>query len=84
MEAKRGLYLGPLRLLAAEIYETLTAEGLYTNLFTGQERREIAFSTHTSATVEMFNAMNEYDVVVLDEIQMLADPARVPHGRKRF
>lgn len=76
MEAERGMYLGPLRLLAAEIYETLTAEGIYTNLFTGQERREIAFSTHTSATVEMFNAKNEYDVVVLDEIQMLADHAR--------
>jgi ATP-dependent RNA helicase SUPV3L1/SUV3 len=76
MEAESGLYLGPLRLLAAEIYETLTAEGIYTNLFTGQERREIAFSTHTSATVEMFNAKNEYDVVVLDEIQMVADPAR--------
>lgn len=75
-EAEQGLYLGPLRLLAAEIYETLTAEGIYTNLFTGQERREIAFSTHTSATVEMFNATKEYDVAVIDEIQMLADPAR--------
>ncbi|KAG7342054.1 helicase domain protein [Nitzschia inconspicua] len=75
-EAKQGLYLGPLRLLAAEIYETLTAEGLYTNLFTGQERREIAFSTHASATVEMFNASKEYDVAVIDEIQMVADPAR--------
>ena len=41
---KKGLYLGPLRLLAAEVYETLTADGLYTNLYTGQERRDIAFS----------------------------------------
>lgn len=75
-EAKKGLYLGPLRLLAAEIYETLTTEGLYTNLFTGQERREIPFSTHTAATVEMCNVNEEYDVVVIDEIQMIADPAR--------
>lgn len=75
-EAKQGIYLGPLRLLAAEIYETLTAEGIYTNLFTGQEKREIAFSTHTSATVEMFNAAKEYDVAVIDEIQMVADPTR--------
>ncbi|VEU38083.1 unnamed protein product [Pseudo-nitzschia multistriata] len=75
-EAKKGLYLGPLRLLAAEIYETLTAEGLYTNLFTGQERREIAFSTHTAATVEMCNVNEEYDVVVIDEIQMISDPTR--------
>ena len=72
-EAKNGLYLGPLRLLAAEIYEELTTDGLYTNLFTGQEKRDIAFSTHTSATVEMSNPNTEYDVVVIDEIQMIAD-----------
>mmetsp|Transcript_16505 Transcript_16505/g.40327 ORF Transcript_16505/g.40327 Transcript_16505/m.40327 type:complete len:948 (-) Transcript_16505:607-3450(-) len=74
--AKQGLYLGPLRLLAAEIYETLTEDGIYTNLFTGQERREIPFSTHASATVEMCSTEDEYDVVVLDEIQMIADDAR--------
>lgn len=75
-EAKKGLYLGPLRLLAAEVYETLTAEGLYTNLFTGQERREIPFSTHTAATVEMCNVTEEYDIVVIDEIQMIGDASR--------
>jgi ATP-dependent RNA helicase SUPV3L1/SUV3 len=104
MEAKKGLYLGPLRLLAAEVYETLTANGIYTNLYTvsmkfavhahftsfqpgpsnslpcfisqGQERRHIAFSTHASATIEMANLKEEYDIVVLDEIQMVADVAR--------
>ena len=75
-ESKNGLYLGPLRLLAAEIYETLTIDGIYTNLFTGQERQEIPFSTHSSATVEMCSVDNEYDVVVMDEIQMIADTAR--------
>jgi ATP-dependent RNA helicase SUPV3L1/SUV3 len=75
-EANKGLYLGPLRLLAAEVYETLTADGLYTNLFTGQERRHIAFSTHSSATVEMAAMGEEYDVVVIDEIQMISDVTR--------
>jgi hypothetical protein len=75
-EAKNGLYLGPLRLLAAEVYETLTIDGLYTNLFTGQERREIPFSTHAAATVEMCSTEKEYDVVVMDEIQMISDEAR--------
>lgn len=75
-EAKNGLYLGPLRLLAAEVYETLTADGYYTNLYTGQERREIAFWTHASATVEMCSFEKEYDVVVIDEIQMIADTTR--------
>lgn len=62
--------------MAAEIYETLTEDGIYTNLFTGQERREIPFSTHASATVEMCSTEDEYDVVVLDEIQMIADESR--------
>eukprot|EP00934_Nitzschia_sp_Nitz4_P003557 Nitzschia sp. Nitz4//scaffold46_size129759//62121//65060//NITZ4_003504-RA/size129759-processed-gene-0.161-mRNA-1//-1//CDS//3329552604//3547//frame0 len=75
-DAKKGLYLGPLRLLAAEIYDDLTADGLYTDLFTGQERREIAFSTHASGTVEMVNLNQEYDVVVIDEIQMISDITR--------
>jgi hypothetical protein len=75
-EAENGLYLGPLRLLAAEIYETLTADAVYTNLYTGQERRDVAFSTHSSATVEMASFDKEYDVVVIDEIQMIADKTR--------
>lgn len=75
-EAERGLYLGPLRLLAAEVYENLTSDGIYANLFTGQERREIAFSTHAAATVEMVDLNKEYDVVVIDEIQMISDVTR--------
>ena len=74
--AKRGLYLGPLRLLAAEIYETLTSQGVYTNLFTGQEKREIPFATHIAATVEIASTTDEFDVVVIDEIQMISDPFR--------
>lgn len=74
--AERGLYLGPLRLLAAEIYETLTSQGVYTNLFTGQEKREIPFATHAAATVEMAPTVDEFDVVVIDEIQMISDPYR--------
>ena len=74
--AKKGLYLGPLRLLAAEIYETLTSAGIYTNLFTGQERREVPFATHSAATVEMAPTTEEFDVVVIDEIQMISDPYR--------
>ena len=35
-KSRRGLYLGPLRLLAAEIYERLMADGIETNLYTGK------------------------------------------------
>lgn len=75
-QAERGMYLAPLRLLAAEVYEKLTLAGVYCNLYTGQERREIPFATHGSATVEMASLTDEYDVVVLDEIQMMADEER--------
>ena len=70
------MYLGPLRLLAAEVYEKLTAGGTYTNLVTGQEKRDVAFVTHTAATVEMAGTHDEYDIVVIDEIQMIADQQR--------
>jgi ATP-dependent RNA helicase SUPV3L1/SUV3 len=74
--AEKGLYLGPLRLLAAEIYDTLTMQGIYCNLMTGQEKREVPFSTHSACTIEMASAETEYDVVVIDEIQMIADESR--------
>jgi ATP-dependent RNA helicase SUPV3L1/SUV3 len=75
-QAKRGLYVGPLRLLAAEVYESLTADGFPTNLYTGQERREVPLATHSAATIEMASTWDEYDVVVMDEIQMISDPSR--------
>lgn len=75
-EAKKGMYLAPLRLLAAEVYENLTADGIYTDLITGQEFREVPFSTHRASTVELACIDQDYDVVVIDEIQMLCDSFR--------
>ena len=71
-----GLYCGPLRLLALEIYENLNKKGIYTNLMTGQEKREVPGATHTSCTLEMVSLHKHYDVVVIDEIQMIADRER--------
>lgn len=75
-QARRGMYLAPLRLLAAEVYEKLTAEGVYCNLYTGQEKREIPFASHGAATIEMASLVDDYDVIVIDEIQMIADKER--------
>lgn len=75
-QADKGLYLGPLRLLAAEVYESLNSQGVYCNLWTGQEKKEIPFATHASATVELAPLDRDFDVVVIDEIQMIADPFR--------
>lgn len=74
--AEKGMYLAPLRLLAAETYETLTAEGIYTDLLTGQEQRRVPFSTHRSSTIELACLEHDYDTVVIDEIQMLSDGFR--------
>ncbi|KAL7519253.1 hypothetical protein ACHAWX_004038 [Stephanocyclus meneghinianus] len=75
-QAKKGMYLAPLRLLAAECYENLTSDGIYTSLVTGQEQRDVPFSTHRSSTVELACLDQDYDVVVIDEIQMLSDSFR--------
>ena len=71
-----GLYAGPLRLLALEVYDSLNRQGVYTDLLTGQEQRQVPFSTHISSTLEMVNLTKEYDVAVIDEIQMIADDQR--------
>ncbi|CAM9514324.1 unnamed protein product, partial [Hapterophycus canaliculatus] len=73
-----GLFCGPLRLLALEVYEQLNSQGVYCSLMTGQEKREVPFATHVSCTIEMASTTNEYEVAVIDEIQMLADEQRGP------
>ncbi len=39
-----GIYCAPLRLLALEIYNRLNQEGVYTDLLTGQERRQVYYN----------------------------------------
>jgi ATP-dependent RNA helicase SUPV3L1/SUV3 len=69
--ALSGLYTGPLRLLAWEVQEKLTAMGVPTNLLTGQELIELAGARHVSSTVEMLNVNTVVDVGVIDEMQMI-------------
>ncbi|KAF8352214.1 ATP-dependent RNA helicase suv3, partial [Amanita rubescens] len=120
-----GVYAGPLRLLAHEVWERLnlgeitplgvdeppprrntesrTSDGLPDyfqshpnllrafdtgkrgniahmrpcNLITGEEHRIVANSAPLmSCTVEMLSMRNEYDVAVVDEIQMISDMQR--------
>ena len=70
------MYCGPLRLLALEIYEQLNKQGVCCDLTTGQEKRAVPGSSHISCTIEMVSATREYDVAVIDEIQMIADRDR--------
>ncbi|KAM0421506.1 hypothetical protein ACHAPT_010680 [Fusarium lateritium] len=76
--SKRGVYAGPLRLLANEVYQRLWAKGLPCALMTGEEVRipQDTDTYFTSCTVEMVPVNEPYDVAVIDEIQMIADPDR--------
>ena len=72
--ARSGVYASPLRLLAWQVHDQLSA-GLPCNLVTGQERRDEG-AAHTACTVEMASLRAVVDVAVLDEIQLLADESR--------
>ncbi|KAI9136804.1 P-loop containing nucleoside triphosphate hydrolase protein [Paraphysoderma sedebokerense] len=76
-QAKSGVYCGPLRLLAHEIYEKMNATGVKCNLVTGEERKIVDRQAgHISCTVEMADINRKLDVAVIDEIQLIGDPSR--------
>ena len=75
-QANTGLYLAPLRLLALEVYDSLKSEGIQCGLKTGEEEKDLDRATHLACTVEMFEERVSYDVVVIDESQMIADTDR--------
>lgn len=75
-QAKSGVYLAPLRLLAMEVRDRLMEAGVPCNLITGEERQFIPGARHTACTVEMMNPNLQVDVAVIDEIQMLQDEER--------
>lgn len=87
--ASTGAYAGPLRLLAHEVWERmnlgsvggLDGKGRECNLLTGEERRVVHPDAGLlSCTVEMLPLAGlsgtGFDVVVIDEIQMLGDGQR--------
>ncbi|KAJ3096265.1 hypothetical protein HDU97_006070 [Phlyctochytrium planicorne] len=75
-ECQSGVYLGPLRLLAHEVYQKLNDDGIPCNLVTGEERKESDGVDKCAATVEMAPLQQRMEVGVVDEIQMLGDESR--------
>ena len=75
-EIGEGIYLGPLRLLAFEQYENLNQDGYSCDLVTGEEKLLVKDAKFIASTIEMVNLSNCYKGAVIDEAQMLADPAR--------
>lgn len=75
-KAREGIYLSPLRILALENFEKLNNEGIVCDLLTGEEEIIKNNATHTSCTIERLNINKEYDIAVIDEIQMIDDDQR--------
>ncbi|KAJ3400918.1 hypothetical protein CcCBS67573_g05700 [Chytriomyces confervae] len=75
-ESKSGVYSGPLRLLAHEVYERINKAGTPCNLLTGEERRISDGVEKWACTVEMTPLTKEFEVAVVDEIQMIGDEQR--------
>lgn len=75
-QAKNGTYLGPLRLLALEVYEQMHGAGVPCTMRTGQECIEEENSKVTASTIEMADFDENYDIAVIDEAQLVADTDR--------
>ncbi|NLK95526.1 MAG: RNA helicase [Clostridiales bacterium] len=75
-ESESGVYLSPLRILALENYERLNNEGILCDLQTGEEEILKEGASHLSCTIEKLNLKKEYDIAIIDEIQMINDSER--------
>ena len=73
--SKSACYLAPLRLLAWEVFDKYKDE-LEISLITGEEKNTKKSDTHFSSTIEMANLSKNFDVCVIDEIQMISDKDR--------
>jgi ATP-dependent RNA helicase SUPV3L1/SUV3 len=75
-KATTGVYLAPLRLMAAEFWDRMRGANVPCSLITGEERFPDPEAKHVSSTIEMLATDAEYDVAIIDEVQMIADPDR--------
>ncbi|MFC3606361.1 DEAD/DEAH box helicase [Stutzerimonas tarimensis] len=75
---KHAIYLSPLRLMALENQERIESMGVPCSLITGEEQIIREGATHFCCTVEEFARFRHqhWDVVVVDEVQMMADSQR--------
>jgi ATP-dependent RNA helicase SUPV3L1/SUV3 len=75
-ESSNGVYLAPLRILALENYERLNREGVPCSLLTGEEELLTEEAGHVCMTIEKLDISREYDVAVIDEVQMMGSSQR--------
>lgn len=82
--SKSGVYLSPLRILALENFERLNSEGVICDLQTGEEEILKEGANHLSCTIEKLNLKKQYDIAIIDEIQMIDDSQRGAAWSKAF
>ncbi|MDF2685649.1 MAG: mitochondrial ATP-dependent helicase suv3precursor [Clostridia bacterium] len=75
-QAKSGVYLAPLRILALENFEKLNRENTPCSLITGEEEIIVENANHVSSTIEKLKIEKTYEVAVIDEIQMISNSQR--------
>ncbi len=75
-KATKGVYLGPLRLMAHEKYGELNESGIPCDMVTGEEEILTDGALFRCSTIEMADLNKRYDYVVIDEAQFIVDPHR--------
>ncbi len=76
-KSRKGVFCSPLRLLAWEVFERLNEGGHPCSLVTGNEIETVDDASLVSCTTEMVDIRpSDYDVAVIDEMQMIGDESR--------
>ena len=71
-----GTYLGPLRLLALEMYDKINAANIPCSMVTGEESLITPDAEVISSTIELCDTKTHFKTAVIDEAQLIADPFR--------
>ena len=76
MSAQGSSYLGPLRLLALELFDRINAAGIPCSMLTGEESIQVDHAQIVSSTIELCDYRTHFKTAVIDEAQLIADPGR--------
>ena len=71
-----GTYLGPLRLLALEMFDRINAAGIPCSMLTGEESIPVENAVVVSSTIELCDCKSHFKTAVIDEAQLIAEPSR--------
>lgn len=71
-----GAYLGPLRLLALEMFDKINDAGIPCSMLTGEESIPVEGAQIISSTIELCDFNARYRTAVIDEAQLIADKDR--------